>query len=105
MAPTNYDAATSAIRGSLQSAGFRSCWTHLAELIEQDVPARDALASGALSRHVTSQLSDLSDAAYAEGMASMGAAAAAPEAAAGTLRLRARLHLFATVAHVNGGGA
>ena len=86
------------IRGWLQEAGFARCHTYIVEQIEKDLSAKEALASGELARHSTSQLSELSDQAYAEGLAAIEAAIADDE----TLRLRARLHLFATVAEVNG---
>lgn len=80
----------------LNDAGFARCRTTLAELFELHVPAREALSSGALSRHSTSQLTELSDEAYASGIAAIVAADAA---AAGALLLHARLHLFGTLAH------
>lgn len=94
--------ATRAVRDWLLDSGFARCHTYIAEKIERDLPAREALASGELARHSTSQLSELSDSAYAEGLAAIVAAAEAAEAAGDTLRLRAHLHLFATVAQVNG---
>lgn len=97
-------ATTSQLRESLADAGFGRCHSYVAERIEQDVPATEALESGALARHTTSQLSELSDADYAAGLAAIQTAAAAAEARGETLRLRARLHLFATVAQNEGGG-
>lgn len=83
------------LRTWLLEAGFLQCETFLAERIDFDRPAREALTSGALARHVTSQLSELSDEAYAAGMAAIEAAAAASGDA---LRLHARLHLYGTTA-------
>jgi ubiquinone/menaquinone biosynthesis C-methylase UbiE len=87
----------------LRELGFERCDTFVAERIEQDVSAREALANGLLARHVTSQLSELSDAAYAAGIAAIERAAAAAEAVGETLQLHSRMQLFATVAESLGG--
>jgi ubiquinone/menaquinone biosynthesis C-methylase UbiE len=88
----------SRIREWLRELGFERCNTFVAERIEQDVSAREALANGGLGRHVTSQLSELSDAAYAAGIAAIESAAAAADAVGDTLQLHSRMQLFATVA-------
>jgi cation transport regulator ChaB len=60
-----------------------------------------ALASGALPQHVTSQLSEHSPDAYRAAIA----ASAQAEARGETLRVRSKLHLFATVARLQRCGA
>jgi ubiquinone/menaquinone biosynthesis C-methylase UbiE len=90
--------ATRVLRDWLEDLGFADCHTFVAELIEQEVPAKTALTSGALARHVTSQLSELSAEAYSAGIAAIASANAQAEARGETLQLRSRLHLFATVA-------
>lgn len=89
--------ATSTLRSWLSDAGFAASRSFVAERIEHSLTARAALESGALARHTTSQLSELSDADYARGMAEIEQAATAAEAQGTTLSLHARLHLFATV--------
>jgi len=91
-----------AVREWMSEAGFAQCTTMLAELIEQHVPAREVLASGALAKNATSQLSELSDAAYAEGLAAVESAARADASRGDTLLLHARLHLFATTGRLIG---
>lgn len=95
--------ATAEIRSWLLEAGFARSHSFVAERIEIDQPAREALAGGALARQSTSQLSELSDEAYAAGLAAIETAATAAEAHGETLRLRARLHLFGTIGMVEGG--
>lgn len=88
---------TADLRAWMEEAGFAGCETTIAEQIAQELPAREALASGSLSRSATSQLSELSDAAYDAGIAAIERAAAEVEQRGETLILTSRLHLFATV--------
>jgi ubiquinone/menaquinone biosynthesis C-methylase UbiE len=89
--------STAALQRWMQAAGFEQCESIVAEPIHQERPARQALAEGAIGKHVTSQLSNLSDEAYRAGIAAIEAAAAAAEARGEQLILRARLKLFATL--------
>ena len=89
--------STAALRNWMQAAGLEQCQSMVAEPIHQDRPARQALAEGAIDKHVTSQLSNLSDEAYRAGIAAIEAAADAAEARGEELILRARLKLFATI--------
>jgi len=57
--------------------------------------AREGLASGALHKSATSQLSELSDQAYQRGIRAIEAAAEAAEARQGVLRLQTDLKLYA----------
>lgn len=90
--------STRALCAWLQSAGFEACQVSVAELIDQERTAREALRTGALDKHATSQLTELSDRAYRRGIAAIEAAAAEAEARGETLKLRSRLHLFGTTA-------
>jgi SAM-dependent methyltransferase len=91
--------STKTLRGLMQDAGFERIEISVAEHIDSDRTARAALASGALHKHATSQLSELSDEAYQRGIAAIEAAATAAEARGETCMLTSDLHLFATTAH------
>jgi len=58
-----------------------------------ELTAREALATGALDKSVTSQLSELSDEVYQHGIAAIEAAADAAEARQQVLRLQTDLKL------------
>lgn len=90
-----------ALRCELSAAGFSRRQSYVAEYIDHELPVREALSSGALDRHVTSQLSELSDERYRAGIAAIEADADAAEARGDVLTLHARLHLFATVGWVD----
>jgi len=92
--------STSQLRAWLTAAGFERCETYAAELIREERAARQALTIGALHKHATSQLSELSDEAYDRGIRAIEDASAAAEARGEALRLVSHLTLFATVAHV-----
>jgi ubiquinone/menaquinone biosynthesis C-methylase UbiE len=83
------------VRAWLADAGFVQLAVHEAEHIVQVREARDALATGALDKAVTSQLSELSDERYQHGIAAIMAAAAEAEARQEVLRLRTDLTLHA----------
>lgn len=88
---------TAELRAWMEQAGFEDCQTAIAEHIDQQLPARDALARGALAKSVTSQLSELSDDAYRAGITAIEDAAHEAEQRGEVLMLSSRLHLFATV--------
>lgn len=91
--------STAQLRAWLEDAGFERCETHAAELIRLELSASQALTTGALDKHVTSQLSELSDEAYDRGISAIKAANAAAQARGETLRLVSHLTLFATVGY------
>jgi SAM-dependent methyltransferase len=88
---------TADLRTWMAEAGFEACETVIAERIDQQLPARDALALGALNKSATSQLSELSDAAYRAGIEAIEGATRDAEQRGEVLMLSSRLHLFATV--------
>lgn len=92
--------AAAQVRSWLSEAGFTASATTIAERIVQSHPAREALRAGLLAKHITSQLSELSDERYAGGLAAIESAALAAEAEGKELRLEAELFLFATTAQV-----
>jgi ubiquinone/menaquinone biosynthesis C-methylase UbiE len=81
----------------LQEAGFENCETRLAHRITLDASARDYLARNLIGKHVTSQLTLLSDEEYEEGLASIRAAAFRAEERGEDLRLKADLRLSAVL--------
>lgn len=83
------------LRDWLATVGFVQLAVDEAEHIVQEREARDALATGALDKAVTSQLSELSDEVYQQGIAAIEAAAAAAEARQEVLRLQTDLKLYA----------
>jgi len=83
------------LRGWLADVGFAQLAVREAEHIVHEREARDALAIGALDKSATSQLSELSDEAYQQGIAAIEAAAAAAEARQEVLRLQTDLKLYA----------
>ena len=87
---------TSKLRAWMTAAGFRDCQSAVAERIDQQMEARKALSTGVIAKHVTSQLSELSDQAYERGIAAVLDAAREHEARGQVLTLRARLRLFVT---------
>ncbi|MET0283115.1 MAG: class I SAM-dependent methyltransferase [Polyangiales bacterium] len=82
----------------LEDAGLRDVRTVVAHRFDQAVEAREALSLGVVSKHATSQLADLSDAAYDSGLQAIEAAATQAESEGGSLRLLARLALHGTSA-------
>ncbi|MET0340129.1 MAG: class I SAM-dependent methyltransferase [Polyangiales bacterium] len=88
--------SAASLRTSLTKAGFARASTVSVETFAEVVPAREALASGALAKHTTSQLSDLDDAAYCAGLARIAQAARVAEASGSVLRLETHLTLHAT---------
>lgn len=89
---------TARIRGWLAELGFGGGATEVAQRVRLDLPAAEALDHWRLGRSSTSQLSLLSDAAYAAGIERIRRDAAAAEARGDTLRLVADLRLYATTA-------
>jgi hypothetical protein len=81
------------------AAGFQSCSILEAEHLRVDLDARSSLADGALDKHVTSQLSVLTEDEYQAGIERISAQLRPPGADRDTeLRLRGDLKLFALVA-------
>jgi SAM-dependent methyltransferase len=78
----------------LVDAGFEKVDIAVAERIRSAMSYEEALAQGILARSFTSQLTELSDAEYADGLARIQAAAARDE----SLTLVAELDLYATCA-------
>lgn len=87
---------TAELRAWMAEAGFEDCETATAEHIEMRMSARDALSSGHLSRSATSQLSELSEAAYRAGIEAIERAARDSEQRGEVLMLTSSLTLFAT---------
>jgi SAM-dependent methyltransferase len=85
------------LRELMESAGFEHCATSVAERIQHEREARVALTNGALHKHATSQLSELSDEAYGRGIAAIEAAASEAEARGEVLTLCSDLQIYATV--------
>jgi SAM-dependent methyltransferase len=85
------------LRELMEHAGFERCATTVAERIQHERQARVALVNGALHKHATSQLSELSDEAYGRGIAAIEAAASAAEARGEVLTLRSDLQIYATL--------
>lgn len=85
------------LRAWLAEAGFGGINTEVAETFVESIDARAALCSGALGRHTTSQLTDLSDADYAGGIARIETAAEVTEKRGEALVLQTHLTLYATV--------
>lgn len=83
------------VRAWMEDAGFVRFEVRVAETFEEEVPARLALSSGALAKETTSQLSELSDEAYAAGIAAIEEAARDADIAGECLVLRSRLELHA----------
>jgi ubiquinone/menaquinone biosynthesis C-methylase UbiE len=81
----------------LQEAGFTECETRLAHRITLNASARDYLSRNLIGKHVTSQLSLLSDDEYDEGMASIRNATFRAEERGEDLRLKADLRLSAVL--------
>jgi ubiquinone/menaquinone biosynthesis C-methylase UbiE len=81
----------------LQEAGFEDCETRLAHRITLNASARDYLSRNLIGKHVTSQLSLLSDDEYDEGMASIRNAAFQAEERGEDMRLKADLRLSAVL--------
>jgi len=81
----------------LARAGFAAPVQHVAQRFDQHVPAQSALSTGMIAKHTTSQLAELSDAAYAHGIAKIEESASRAEARGETLTLPAQLTLHATV--------
>lgn len=81
----------------LQEAGFVDCETRLAHRITLNASARDYLSRNLIGKHVTSQLTLLSDAEYDEGMASIRNATFQAEERGEDLRLKADLRLSAVL--------
>lgn len=81
--------------GWMADVGFDQLETREAEHIVHERTAREGLASGALDKRATSQLSELSDQAYERGIRAIEAAAAAAEARQEVLRLQTDLRLYA----------
>jgi SAM-dependent methyltransferase len=79
--------STAQLRAWLLDAGFAHAQTEVAETMRETWSGRDAVR--VLGRHTTSQLSDLSDEAYARGLARID-----PNAT-----LESELRLYATTAH------
>lgn len=93
-------AAVRVIRGELARAGFAWAESSETERIEKRVSLAEALASGVLERGFTSELTILSDEAYAEGIERIRRADAERAARGSALELVTDLHLYATVAWV-----
>lgn len=82
----------------LKQAGFVEPVQSIAQRFEQQTEARVALSTDMIAKHATSQLADLSDADYAQGIAAIEQHAAQAEALGAPLLLRAHIDLHATVA-------
>lgn len=89
--------AASEIWELMDEAGFSDCASFEVERLKLAVPAREALASGKLARHTTSQLAILSDTEYAAGIARIERELARAESAGETLLLRVDLRLYASI--------
>jgi len=89
---------TARIRAWLAELGFEGSSTEVVQHVSLDLPAAEALDHWRLARSSTSQLSLLSDAAYAAGIERIRRDVAAAEARGDTLRLGADLRLYATSA-------
>ncbi len=81
----------------MTEAGLARCETFVAQHSSIRVNARDALDRGLLDKHTTSQLADLTDEAYVEGVEALRRAIADAEASGRTLEVVADLRLHATV--------
>jgi SAM-dependent methyltransferase len=81
----------------MDEAGFSDCASFEVERLKLAVPAREALASGKLTRHTTSQLAMLSEAEFSAGIARIERELARAESAGQTLFLRADLRLYASI--------
>ncbi|MDB4975351.1 MAG: hypothetical protein JWN48_3692 [Myxococcaceae bacterium] len=88
--------STDQLQSWMHEAGFSEATSFVAERIEHKLPARRSLAEGRLAKTSTSQLSELSDAAYAAGICAIERAAAQAEAQGETLWVEAQLELLGT---------
>lgn len=86
--------AANELRTWLADAGFASSHTELAEHLDKRFDAEQALRDGKLDRRFTSQLSELSDAAYRAGIARIQGDLAREK----TLTLHIDVRLYATIA-------
>jgi ubiquinone/menaquinone biosynthesis C-methylase UbiE len=87
------------IRAWMRDAGFERQETFVAQHLPLRFPARAALSEGRLGRSVTSQLADLSDEAYGQGVRALEGAIREAEARGEVLEVEADLRLWATVGH------
>jgi ubiquinone/menaquinone biosynthesis C-methylase UbiE len=87
---------TTQIAAWMSAAGLTDTQTQVAQRIAQSFPAKAALAAGRLSKNSTSQLSELTDKAYQQGIASIEHANTLAEARGGALTLNSDLHLMST---------
>jgi ubiquinone/menaquinone biosynthesis C-methylase UbiE len=88
--------AASQIREWMQALGFENCVTREVQHLPVRLPARASLENGRLDKHVTSQLSVLTDDEYDRGIERIRAAMEAAEARGEALSLDADLRLYAT---------
>jgi hypothetical protein len=87
-----------AIRHWYEAAGLRQCTTVLAQHMQIEMPARDALERRIITREATSQLTLLSDAEYDAGIARIWDDIRAAEARGEALALQADLRIYGTSA-------
>lgn len=86
------------IREWYEAAGLQQCSTVLAQHMQIEMPARDALERQVITKTATSQLTLLSDAEYEAGIAHIWDDIRANEARGQTLSLRADLRIYGTAA-------
>jgi SAM-dependent methyltransferase len=90
--------STERVREWLRDAGFIDVHTREVQRLAARLSAGQALDSGRLARHMTSQLAGLSDEQYQEGLQQIRSAAREADARGDTLWLTADLRLYATYA-------
>jgi ubiquinone/menaquinone biosynthesis C-methylase UbiE len=88
----------STIRALITAGGFVRCATRIADHLHHEWPARAALDLGLLDQRSTSQLTLLTDAQYAAGIARIRAACADADARGSDLMLSSDVRLWATTA-------
>ncbi len=99
-----YPATTDLVRW-WKEAGFSQCSTSVAQHIDQALPARARLESGAISKESTSQLTLLTDDEYEAGVERIWRDIREAEAGGEELHLRADLQLFAAFGTLPAGGS